>query len=153
MRAKQFGRMVDAEKLTRHHDRRHLSSFDHIDGLGRRVAGVERDQHPARVLHAQCGDWPVMAVRRPDGHPVAGLEARRDKRCGELADTLEQLRVCQLDACTPFAPLTVDDRLLRRPGLRRADQRRGRRLGASSRRLGVAVGHYRIHGLNLTNAW
>ena len=167
MPGKQFGRMVDAEEFARHDHRRHLRSLDHIDGLGCRVAGVEGDQHPARVLHAQCGDRPVIAVGRPDGHPAADLEPRRDKRRGKLADALEQLRIRQLDALVPLIPLAIDDRLLRRPYLRRPDQRRGRRLGAPSRRLGapsrrlgalsrrlgVVVGHYRLHGHNLTNAW
>ena len=45
-------------------------------------AGVDRHDHPAGGMHPERSDGPLPDVRRPDGDPVTGLNARGHHRPG-----------------------------------------------------------------------
>ncbi|MCY1530477.1 hypothetical protein D9M68_656660 [compost metagenome] len=46
---------------------------------------VQRHQHGTHALQGNGGDYPLMDVRRPDGHPLPGTDVQRQQGAGGLA--------------------------------------------------------------------
>ena len=88
----QVGGLVGAEEFTGRHQQRRPGAGQHVGGFARGVAGVEGDDHAARVVGGQAGDDPVPGVRRPDRDAVPGGDAQVDHRRGGGADLVAQLR-------------------------------------------------------------
>ena len=80
--AVQAGDPVGAQELTHSEQHRRPGAGQDVTGFRRGVAGVHWHYGSAGVVNRQAGHYPVPGVRRPDGHPVAGLDAERDERGG-----------------------------------------------------------------------
>ena len=80
----EHGGIVDAEKAAHREQGTGARPVEHIGGLGALEAGVERHQGRARAHQPQGGHDPFGHVGGPDGHAVAGVDARRHGRPGHL---------------------------------------------------------------------
>ena len=80
--AVQVADAIVADKATHSEQHRGSGAGQDVAGFARGVAGVQRHHGCASVMDRQAGDHPMPGVRRPDGHPVSGLDAERDERGG-----------------------------------------------------------------------
>ena len=66
-----------------------------VGGLGPFEPGVDGDEHRTGRGEAEQRHHPLGAVEGPDGHPVAGLDARSDQGGAERAGLLGEFGVGQ----------------------------------------------------------
>ena len=126
------GDVVDPEEVGDGHQGPGAAAADDVDGLGALEPGVDRDERGARFPQAEGGDDPAHAVGRPDRHPVAGLDARRDQPGAEGPGRVLQLGEAQRH-------VAVDDGggvgvALGRRGQQAGDRRGVERVGCSGGR-------------------
>ncbi|MNQ55716.1 hypothetical protein D3C85_698160 [compost metagenome] len=80
---RQLGLVINTQELALEQQHPGLATQQNIRGLGAFHAGVDRHQHGPCAMHAQGGNDPVTAVRRPDRHPLARLDAQRHQAAAD----------------------------------------------------------------------
>ncbi|MDT4844992.1 hypothetical protein FQZ97_789640 [compost metagenome] len=91
-------RVVGAEELADDEQEAGAALAQDEAGFGPLHPRVQRHQHRAYALQGDGGDYPLMDVRRPDGHPLARPDFQRQQGAGGLAAQLVELVVADAGA-------------------------------------------------------
>ena len=88
--------VVHPQEITDRKQQAGAAGAQYVGGLGPFQAGIEGHQHRADALGAGGGDNPLVDIGRPDGNPVALVDAGRHERLRGPHPGLVELRVIEL---------------------------------------------------------
>ena len=89
--ADEEGGVIDAQEAPHGDEQGRARRAEDVRGLRTFEASVEWHQHRSGAERAERGEHPFGAVRRPHGHPVAGVDPGGDEAAGVAVDLGGQL--------------------------------------------------------------